>query len=362
MLICPMCGRNFPPDAGERCPDDGYPLYALGTDDGKKPLGPGDVVAGKYRLIVEMPRRGGAGRTWKALQINLEREVELRLLPQNSITRPQDHARFGREVATWGRLRNDHLVRLFDSGFTDDNAPYMALEYVEGGHLAARLESDGPMPLDRVRVVAEHALLALEAAHEASVLHRDISPAALVMGRRADGTPYVRLTGFGLAKHMGDDEDDPTAITMTGQVIGNPAYMAPEQIMLGILEPRTDLYALGVTLYELAAGRKPHPGTSLSEMLKAYVTGTPDPLRQHRPDVDPALEGFIARLMARDPGDRFASASEALRALATANMPAPAGAPRAAPTSPAAESRLMLWAGVLLAVALGAGAAAWLLR
>ncbi len=376
MLICPMCGKDYPPDTGDRCPDDGYLLYALGTDDGKRPLGPGDEVSGKYALLAEMPRRGGAGRTFKARQTHLEREVELRVLPQNSITSPQDHARFSREVATWGRLRNDHLVRLYDSGFTADNAPYMALEFVDGGSLGAKLAAEGPLSLPLVRTVAEHALRALEAAHDAAVLHRDISPDALLMGRRADGTPYVRLTGFGLAKHMGDDDDDPTAITMTGQVIGNPAYMAPEQIMMGTLEPRTDLYALGVTLYELTAGRKPHPGTTLSEMLKAYVQGTPDALRLHRPDVDPGLEGFIARLMAHDPAQRYGSATEALEALlrgddrldiqptAPPSRATLAGlVPRTvAPAPTPGGFNLPLVVGVVLAIAGGAAAAYFLMR
>ncbi len=371
-----MCGKDYPPDTSDRCPDDGYLLYALGTDDGKRPLGPGDEVSGKYALLAEMPRRGGAGRTFKARQTHLEREVELRVLPQNSITSPQDHARFSREVATWGRLRNDHLVRLYDSGFTADNAPYMALEFVDGGSLGAKLAAEGPLSLPLVRTVAEHALRALEAAHDAAVLHRDISPDALLMGRRADGTPYVRLTGFGLAKHMGDDDDDPTAITMTGQVIGNPAYMAPEQIMMGTLEPRTDLYALGVTLYELTAGRKPHPGTTLSEMLKAYVQGTPDALRLHRPDVDPGLEGFIARLMAHDPAQRYGSATEALEALlrgddrldiqptAPPSRATLAGlVPRTvAPAPTPGGFNLPLVVGVVLAIAGGAAAAYFLMR
>jgi len=306
----------YPPESHERCPEDDSLLYALGEGgaDGPK-LKPGETVAGKYELLEEMERRGGAGRTFKARQTRLARVVELRVLPQNTITRPSDHARFQREVETWGRLRSDHLVRLYDSGFTENNAPYMALELVDGGSLGQRLRAEGPLPVATVAVVADHALRALEAAHAANVLHRDVSPDALVMGRRPDGEPYARLTGFGLAKHMGDEDDDPTAITMTGAVIGNPRYMAPETIMQGVLDPRTDLYALGVTLFELLAGERPFRGDSLADMLKAHVTGTPNALRSLRAEVAPGTQRFIERLLVRDPTARFQDATEARAAL-----------------------------------------------
>jgi serine/threonine protein kinase len=198
-------------------------------------LGPGDVVAGKYELLEVIEHRTGAGRTFRAKQVQLQREVELRLLPENTIVKPADHARFRREVETWGRLRNDHLVRLYDSGFAEGNAPYMALEYVGGGSAGEQLRDQGRFDVGLVRTIARHVLRALDAAHNANVLHRDIRPDALIIAARIDGSVSCRLTGFGLAKHLGDDDDDPTAITMTGQVVGSPAYMAPETIMKGIL-------------------------------------------------------------------------------------------------------------------------------
>ncbi|MEZ4464525.1 MAG: protein kinase [bacterium] len=273
MLICPVCESIYPAGTYDRCPQDGAPLYVFGEGEVKKLFEPGDKVGGKYEIIEEIARRGGAGRTFRARQTNLDREVELRILPADSLIKPGDQARFQREVETWGKLRSDFLVRLYDSGFTEDGAPYMALEYMPGGTLGQRLRIAGPLADAQLRVVAEHALKALDAAHQAGVLHRDISPDALVLGKRADGRPYCRLTGFGLAKLMDDMEDDPTAITMTGQVIGNPAYMAPETMMLGTLEPRTDLYSLGVTLYELASGRRPFVGDSLADLLAAHVRG-----------------------------------------------------------------------------------------
>lgn len=316
MLICPLCETVYPDGSHERCPGDQTPLYVIGDDAGvRRALQAGDTVAGKYQLIEEMPRRAGAGRTFKARQVALDRLVELRVLPENSIMRPSDHARFQREVETWGRLRADHLVRLYDSGFTEHNAPYMALEFIAGGSLGERLQRQGPLTFPLARTVALHTLRALDAAHTANVLHRDITPDALVLDHRPDGTPYCRLTGFGLAKHLGDTEDDPTAITMTGQVVGNPAYMASETIMMGVLDPRTDLYALGVTLYELCTGQRPFPGRSLAEMLAAHVQGRPVPMTTHRPDAPADFRVFVERLLERDPAERFQSAAEALAVL-----------------------------------------------
>ena len=316
VLICPLCESVYPDGESDRCPQDGSPLYVIGDDvAARKALGPGDIVGKKYELLEEIGHRAGAGRTFRARQIQLEREVELRLLPENTITKPADHARFRREVETWGRLRNDHLVRLYDSGFAEGNAPYMALEYVQGGSAGDQLRQAHRFTVDSVRTIAQHILRALNAAHEANVLHRDITPDAIILSELSDGHLSCRLTGFGLAKHLGDDDDDPTAITMTGQVVGSPAYMAPETILRGVLEPRTDLYALGVTLYELLAAQRPFPGDSLADLLASHVQGVPEPLHLYRPDVPQDFVHFIQRLMEREPEARFQSAQDALTVL-----------------------------------------------
>ena len=126
-----------------------------------------------------------------------------------------------------------------------------------------------------------------------------------------DGQSYYRLLA---SRRVWDVEDDP-AITMTGQVICDPAYMAPESIMMGILEPKTDLYALGVTLYEAFTGQRPFPGESLSELLGAHVHGTYTPIESHRPDIPFVLKSFLGRLLHHDPQERFATAEEALMVL-----------------------------------------------
>lgn len=338
MLICPKCQSVFPPGTHSRCPNDDALLYALGDDDGgpREALGPGSTIAQKYELLEVIPHRTGTGRTFKARQLRLKRDVELRILPADSLVRPSDHARFQREVATWGRLRSDHVVRLFDSGFTEQRSPYMVLELV-GQSLGDRLRAEGAQPFIRAYTVAEHALHALITAHEAGVLHRDINPDTLVATEGGGGLLHVRLTGFGLAKHLAGEDEDPTAITMTGQVVGNPSYMAPETVLQGLLEPRTDLYALGVTLYELVTGRKPHEKGTLAEMLDFHVRGIPTPVLELRPDCPQDLAWFIALMMHREPDGRFASAEAALEALhekVARPRPVATVVPRSAPPEP----------------------------
>jgi len=362
VLICPQCETVYPDGAEQRCPHDGTPLYVIGDDAGaRKALATGDMVAGKYELVEELPRRGGAGRTFLARQIKLDRVVELRLLPENTITRPSDHARFLREVATWGRLRSDNLVRLYDSGFADGNAPYMALEHVAGGSAGDLLRTHGPLEISLCHKIAQHMLTALEVAHDANVLHRDVTPDAIVLAEREDGRLHARLTGFGLAKHLGDEADDPTAITMTGQVVGNPAYMAPETILQGVLDPQTDLYALGVTLYELAAGQRPNAGRSLSEMLAAHVRGEMTPLEEVRFDVSTEYRNFVHGLLARDPNQRFRTATQARDALNGNAGSITMGVPDFRPLTTKRRRRIPRWLRTvvrsLVLVGAGAGAA-----
>ena len=229
--------------------------------------------------------------------------------------KPGDHARFQREVETWAKVRSPYVMRLYDFGFTERDEPYITLEFTDQGTLRDLLQRRGYLSFEEGLVLSEHILKALHTAHSAQVLHRNVNPDAVVLHTLADGTSHYRLTGFAVAKHMGDDADDPTAITMTGQVICDPAYMAPESIMMGLLEPRTDLYALGVTLYEAFSGQRPFPGELLSEILAAHVHGAYTPIESHRTEIPIALKEFINHLLHHDPQQRFPSAAAALESL-----------------------------------------------
>lgn len=307
----------FPAENMERCPNDGSLLYVLGSHGRtQKAWEIGDIIADKYELISELEKRTGTGRSFVAHQIKLKRNVELRLLPSDELVLPGDQARFQREVSAWAKVRSPYIVRLYDFGFTERDEPYIVLEYTAQGTLKGLIARQGYLSVEEGFRLSEHLLTALDTAHKAQVLHRNVCPESVVLHTLSDGTSHYRLTGFAVAKLMGDDVDDPTAITMTGQVICDPLYMAPESIMAGILEPRTDLYALGVTLYEAFSGQRPFPGESLSELLAAHVHGIYTPLEAHRPNIPIELKRLISRLLHHDPNARFASAEVALIELA----------------------------------------------
>ena len=306
----------YPRSDLERCPDDGSLLYVLGSEGPtQRPWGVGDTISNKYLLIEELEKKVGTGRSFKAEQLRLKRIVELRLLSNDGMMKPGEQARFEREVSVWSKVRSPYIVRLYDFGFTERDEPYITLEFTAKGTLKQLIQRRGYMSYEEGLRLSTHILEALDTAHSAQVLHRNVNPDAIVLHTLTDGQDYYRLTGFAVAKLMGDVEDDPTAITMTGQVICDPAYMAPESIMMGILEPKTDLYALGVTLYEAFTGQRPFPGESLSELLGAHVHGTYTPIESHRPDIPVILKKFLTRLLHHDPNERFSSAREALEVL-----------------------------------------------
>jgi eukaryotic-like serine/threonine-protein kinase len=316
MLVCPRCERMYASGRFDRCPEDDSLLYVLGHEGPiRKPWTVGDIIAGKYQVLEAMARKTGVGKSFKAEQVRLKRVVELRLLPSEASMKPGDQARFQREVSTWSKLRSPYIVRLYDHGFTERDEPYITLEYTDNGTLRQRLQGHKYLSYAEGVRLSEHLLQALDIAHQSQVLHRDVNPGAVMIHQLTDHSIHYRLTGFAIAKHLGDIEDDPTAITMTGQVICDPAYMAPESIMLGLLEPKTDLYALGVTLYEAFSGHRPFPGDSLSELLAAHVQGNMIPIETYRPSIPPQLSAFLSKLIAHDPKQRFQTALEALHEL-----------------------------------------------
>ena len=315
MQACPICHREFEDDSLTLCPNDGSLLYAV--ESVKECFEPGTVIAGNYKILEEIPERGGAGRTFKVWQMNLERTAEMRILPKKTLS-PSEHGRFRREVDAWSKLQSDYWVHLYDAGFTEQGAFFIVLELVhdsDGAPAREFLQRGGPFPLVLMPTIAEHALLGLSAAHREHIVHRDISPDSLILISRADGGVHCRLTGLGFAKPFGQLNGDVTCVTQTGQLVGHPSYMAPEAIMDETWDERSDLYALGVTLYELMAGQLPFEARNLEDCLSAHVEHKMTPLKKLRRDADERFCAFIEKLMARRPEDRYQNAEEALVAL-----------------------------------------------
>jgi eukaryotic-like serine/threonine-protein kinase len=320
---------------------------------------------GPYRIEREIGR-GGMGVVYLAERDDptFRQRVALKVVRGGAPDGGQaDVNRFLAERQLLASLEHVHIARLFDGGVTADGLPYYTMAYCEGGSLADRLRENRTVPVEEALRIARQLAMALGAAHARGVVHRDVKPGNVLFD--ADGS--VRLTDFGIAKLLGDD------LTRTGGVLGTAAYLSPEQATGETVDRRADLWALGVTLYEMLAGCRPFEGSSYASVLHRIVSATPAPLEAHVPGIDPAVDGLVMWLLQKNPARRPANAQEVIRALDeialgvvpvhayTAAEPAPAIAVR-----PAAQSRTrtrqpraaLAIGGALVLVTLG-GYAVW---
>lgn len=248
----------------------------------------GALAAGRYRLT-ERIGAGGMAIVWRARDARLDRDVAVKMLADNLCADPGARERFEREARAVARLSSPDVVPVFDVG-EEDGRPFLVMEHVAGPSLARLLDDEGPLRPEHLQEIARAALRALEHAHAAGVLHRDLKPGNLLV----DTDGRIRITDFGVAQTL-----DAPGLTATGHVVGTRGYLAPEQRHGTPASERSDLYALGVTLAQLATGEAP------------TMTEPPDV----PPDLPPVLRRLVATLLAEDPDARPASATAALELL-----------------------------------------------
>jgi eukaryotic-like serine/threonine-protein kinase len=289
--------------------------------------GEGATIAGRYRLG-RMLGRGGMGVVYDAIQLDLGRPVAVKLLPPTA----DDVAssRFAREARTLAQLAHPNIVQIFDYG-TDMATAYVVMERLEGRTLSAALRTEGPFDAARAVRITSEILRALAVTHRAGIVHRDIKPANVFL----HSGDSVKLLDFGIAS----TSDGSPRLTMTGMTLGTPAYMAPEQVLAGTVDGRTDLYAVGVCLFEMLTGRRPFHAATSTQVLALIIQGGPPRADAVRPDIPARLADAIARAMARDPAARFPDAaafSEAIGSLppgvGALQPPHPSFAPAAPPS------------------------------
>jgi serine/threonine protein kinase len=257
-------------------------------------------IGDRYELERRIAR-GGMGEVWAARDTRLARPVAIKFL-RGDVAQPAARKRFQAEARAAGGLTHPNVVSVYDSG-THDDAPYLVMELLPGRTLSDEIR-DGPLRDERVRDVALEILGALETAHRAGVVHRDVKPGNVLLTQEG----RAKVADFGIAKAA-----DVTA-TGSGEIVGSVPYMAPERFD-GQTSERSDLYAVGAVLYEACTGRVPYPERSVWAVATAAREGAFPPVRELRPDTDPALSEAIERALSPDPEDRFASANEMAAAI-----------------------------------------------
>lgn len=271
-------------------------------------------LVGKYR-VESVLGKGGMGVVVGARHETLGHRVAIKILSSTGRAQPTATARFLREARATMELKSEHVVRMLDEGSTDDGAPYLVMEFLEGEDLMKILATRGPLPVEQA---VEHVLQACDAmaeAHAHGIVHRDLKPANLFLTRRADGRALVKVLDFGISKLTSDQAD--TELTETLAMLGSPTYMSPEQIRSAkTVDHRTDVWSLGVVLFRLLTQATPFVGQGAMAMCTAILNDPPQSPRALRPELPLALEEVVLRCLEKDPTRRFPDMTELGRALA----------------------------------------------
>lgn len=270
---------------------------------------PGTTIGDKYRLVREIGD-GSMGTVWAALNTVTHREVAIKLLPRPTEDLRQ---RLLREARACGKLRHRNIIDLYDVGLTDRGEPFLVMQLLDGETLASRLLREQSIdPYEAVRIARDVAR-ALSAAHGADIIHRDLKPANIFLHHEeGEYDTVVKVLDFGISKNLADVDGVRTA---PGSVLGSPAYMSPEQVRVDpAIDSRTDVWSLGVVLFEMLAGTRPFVG-SIQQVLKQVMTSDPPALTDFNAHVDPALAAIVARCLDRDREQRMPSAAELADAL-----------------------------------------------
>src|SRR5579863_1057081 len=321
MKTCPACHSSYPPNYTV-CPVDSAALVEVGT------WSEGTVVRGKYQILAKVGQ-GGMGSVYKALHVHFEELRALKVMSPEFAADPLFVRRFKQEAVITRKLQHSNAVRVEDIDQAEDGRPFIVMEYIEGHSLKDVIQQEAPMPVARGGSTARQVASALDVAHRLGMVHRDIKPANNLLvttsdsgPRPVEAPPLAKVLDFGIAKikevHLQDAKMHPTTLTGTGMVIGTPAYMSPEQAMGkrgDELDGRSDLYSLGVVIYQMLAGELPLKADSEIQLMMAHINVPPTPIRDRHPEIPEPIASLVMKCLEKNREQRPASGSQLIELL-----------------------------------------------
>ena len=309
---CVVCQTELKDDA-RFCPECGAEQPKVETTPGEDPL-LGAIVAKKFK-VEKILGVGGMGKVYKARQLALDKAVVVKVLHDQFRDDPQLVQRFQREARAASRLNHPNSIQIIDFGQDESGVVFMAMEFLQGQDLFSMLKRDGPLPAQRVAKVMIQVCSALAEAHEQNVIHRDLKPENIMVEDRRGQRDFVKVLDFGIAKIQDPAETGGQALTQAGMVCGTPEYMSPEQARGLALDARSDIYALGVIMYQLSTGVLPFTADTPIGIVTKHILEAPVPPRQKKADIPEELERIILKAMEKDVASRFSTVVEVGEAL-----------------------------------------------
>lgn len=275
----------------------------------------GDVLLGKYR-VERVLGQGGMGIVVAARHMHLGELFAIKMLLPEAMAHAEAVERFLREARASAKLKGEHVARVHDVGSLENGMPYMVLEHLDGQDLKKVVKSRGGLPLDEAALYVYQACEAVSEAHANGIVHRDLKPANLFLIRRPNGSPCVKVLDFGISKELDPTNQMNSDLTRTGAFMGSPLYMSPEQMAnIKAADIRTDIWALGVILYELAVGHVPFMAQAVTELVTKVLTTSPIPPSQARPGIPTAFDAIVFKCLEKRPEHRFQSVQELMAQL-----------------------------------------------